>query len=69
MLQKSILQSQPLFSKVSELTAWMLVSEAFEKRKFKKGEKILEMSKYAPTHSYFRRFYDMRSSKFAERMK
>jgi hypothetical protein len=47
----------------------MLVSEAFEKKTFKRGQKILEMSKYAPTHTYFRRFYEMRVSKFAERMK
>ena len=58
-----------MFSKLSELTILMLVSEIFQCRKFKKGELITLQSKYSPTNSYFRKYYEIKLSKFAEEIK
>ena len=69
MLQSSLVASQPLFSDLSELTIMMLVSEVFEHKKFKKGEIIMEQSRYSPTNTYYRQYYEIRLSKFAEELR
>lgn len=69
MLRKSVLSAQPLFAELSDLTAWMLVTEVIQVRHYKKGEIIMPMSKFAPTNSFFRKFYETRSNKFTDLMK
>ena len=69
MLQKSQIASQPLFRKLSDLTLWILVSEVFEKRTFKKGDKIMSLSRLAPTNKEQRKFYNVANDAFAKKMK
>jgi len=69
MLQSSLTASQPLFSDLSELTIMMLVSEVFQHKKFKKGDIILEQSRYSPTNTYYRQYYEIRLSKFVKELR
>ena len=46
-----------------------LVTEIFQSITFKPGTKIIPMSKFAPTNTYYRQFFVERASKFAEEMK
>lgn len=68
-LRKSLVCTYPIFKHLSEMTTLTLVSEVFQIRTFKKGDLIGLQSKYSPTNSQFRKYYEVKLSKFAEELK
>ena len=76
LLKRSIIQSHPLFSSLSELTIMSLVSEIFQYKTFNFADVILPQSQYSPTlkqgRIYFqeaRKKKDRKNTKLAEKLK
>jgi len=69
LLKRSIIQSHPLFSSLSELTIMSLVSEIFQYKTFNLADVILPQSQYSPTLKQGRIYFQNRISKFAEKIK
>ena len=69
-IEKNVLAcANEMFSGLNDLTLTTLVYELFEIRTFKKGERIMEQSKQAPTNKDYRSFYTMQLSKMAVEIK
>lgn len=69
MMDSSVLTAHPLFCRLSKLTRLTLASEILILKKFSKDEIICEQSIYSPTNSRFRKYYEIKLSKFAESIK
>jgi len=65
-LKRSQVFCYPVFRNLSELLIMSLVSEFIEKRTYSKGHRVVPQSRYSPSHSYYRQFYDRRTNKFEE---
>ena len=65
----SLVRSWELFQSLSNLTIMIMVSEIFKIKTFKKDQVILLQSRFSPTNSFFRQYYETRLSKFAETLR
>jgi hypothetical protein len=56
----------PVFANLSELLITALVTEYLVLKSFKPGDVLFKQSKYSPSNSYYRQFYDSFFTKFEE---
>lgn len=68
-LKRSQVFCFPVFRNLSELLIMSLVTEFIEKRTYSQGTCIFPQSRYSPSHSYYRQYYDRRTNKFEAAMK
>ena len=68
LLKRYQTMSFPVFANLSELLVTSLITEYLELRYFKAGQTIILQSKYSPSNSYYRRFYDNHFSKYEEQL-
>lgn len=70
LMKRAVLQAQPVFSDISELTLMSMVSELFQERVFIKGQVILPQSQYSPTNKFSKTYFATQDpGRFAERIK
>lgn len=68
LLKRYQIMSFPVFSKLSELLVTSLITEYLEFRTFKAGDLIIKQSKYSPSNSHYRQFYNNHFSKYEEQI-
>ena len=68
LLKRYQTMSFPVFANLSELLVTSLITEDLEFREFKAGNTIIKQSKYSPSNSYYRQFYDNQNSKFGDQL-